>query len=558
MKNAVNERGNKAIYKLFNFRPALFAAFFLVLGIVFGYYRFLYGASFLWLLLYMPVILLTLGFSSSLDVLFKRAVILAALTIFFLAGLIGFRSQVYDFRDCTPYEGEVTVVGTVESRVENEYGIRLVLRDITIDQTREEGKLNAYLPRSFGTTYAVADKVILRGKIHTDTSLIGEYGFRDSNVDNKLVYTLSADFCEKVGRSKNVFLRIRARIEKVAYAGMDETPAGLTLALLTGDTVGIEENLMDNMRYGGISHIFAVSGLNVGALFAFCLLLFRKTFLNKLSKPSRFLLLVGILFLYSGICSFTPSVVRAAVLCAVGYLITLFGSNADMLNGLGVAAIFILLITPVQLFNVGFQLSFLACFGLVLLTKPIGQVFDECEKIYRKYFPRRLRADEKASILKGDTIPPSIGERIWRSCATLLSASVAAQIATLPALFLHFGYVSGWSLLLNFIFVPVIDGIFTILLVFVLACCVLPTVVSTLALYLPSVVWSAIMLLFEVADFSTFRIDGVQLSFSICVFYYGGVLFSSDKCNLSRQTRRWLAIACFAVSGIGILCKALL
>ncbi len=527
--------------KLFNFRPALFAAIFLILGIVFAYYRLVEHISFAWLLLFLPVIGFTLLFSKSKRNVLQRLFALLMLFTFFTMGNLSFRLQVEDYQDCLSLQGEYTLVGTVENSKKFDGYVKVVLRDISIAEKEVKGRFNAYLSTSYVENYAVGDKIILSGEVENDTSLFNDYGLRDSSISKKIRYTVKSDRVAKVGKSDNIILRIRARMEEVIFAGMDELPASLTLALLTGDVSDMDEGVMENMRYGGISHIFAVSGLNVGALFGFCLLLFSKTPIRRAPKWLRFLFVVGILTFYSAICCFTASVVRAAIMCVVGYWVKLLELGGDLLEALGVAAILILLLFPSELFGVGFQLSFLACVGLFLLTKPIGHVFDELQKAFRKLRPRKYSEEELLTLKNGDTLPLSVGEEIYRGISGLLSASIAAQITTAPVLLIRFGFLSGWSLLLNFIFVPFTDGIFTILLVIVAIGCLLPTAFSVVLMYLPSAVWTAAMLVFEVVDFSTFSLTNVPLTLVTCVCYYGGVTFLSDKWNLPKSVRTWLA-----------------
>jgi competence protein ComEC len=170
--------------------------------------------------------------------------------------------------------------------------------------------------------------------------------------------------CVVVGKKFDFFGSIRTRIAEVLYRGMDIETASVTMAVLTGNTAGIEDGLLENMRYGGIAHIFAVSGLHVGDLFAFCLFFTSKTPLRKMPKIARFFLVAFLLIFYGGICGFSASVIRATVLCLVGYAAKLLGVSVDRFEALGVGGVIVLLISPVELFSPGFQLSFLACLGI--------------------------------------------------------------------------------------------------------------------------------------------------------------------------------------------------
>ncbi len=556
MKNAKNSLGEGN--KLFNFRPALFAAFFLVFGVVFGYYRLLHGVSYSWLHLLLLFLLPPLIFSEGWENFLLRLGTVCLLVSCFCLGTIRLRSQFARYEDLTPYRGEYAVMGVVESKKTNEEGAKLILKSVFIGEERTEGRLVAYLPAYRLGKVEVGDKVLLRGNLTTNVALTGEYGFKEYEITKKIAYRLTTDeACIKVGEGKDLFLLTRARVEEVVYRGMDETPAGLSLALLTGDVSGVDSELMENMRKGGIAHIFAVSGLNVGALYGCLLFLFSRTALKRAPAAARFLAVASVLLFYCGVCGFSASVVRAAITCATFYFAKLFGIGSDPLNSLGFAAILILLISPAELFGAGFQLSFLACLGLFLLMKPTTHVFDEIRKVYLKVFPRKYTREEEKMLRAGDTLPPSVGELAWRGVSTLLSASIAAQIATLPALLVHFDHLSGWSLLLNFFFVPVTDGLFTILLALVSLSCLMPTAFGRLLLYLPSLLWSTAILVFEWADFSTFGISGLQISFFICVCYYGGILFLTDKLNLPDRLRKGFSIAFWCAFLMGVCLRNL-
>ncbi len=530
--------------KLYNFRPLLFVAFFLALGITYAYFRIFHEISPWWLLCLAPAGVCVLAFSYGLEDFFKRLTLFLLLLAAFSVGGRLFSIQLDEYADCRELQGEYIVIGTVENR--KHYGdyTRVVLRDLQIGGKETEGRLNAYLPIVYGERMQLGDRITTEGTVTLDTETYNEYGFRSGHIRSKTRYRLSCEEYSRIGRSKNPFLRIRARMERVVYAGMDEDSAALTMALLTGDSTGVDEELNDNMRYGGISHIFAVSGLNVGALYLFFRLLFAKTGLVRAKKWVRFALMCVLLLFYAGVCGFTASVMRATLFSILFYFTRLLGTRADPLEGLGFSAIVILLVTPTQLFDVGFQLSYLACFGLFLLNKPIGQVFDEIQKRYRVRHPRKLTAEEEETLKEEGRLPPTGGEKCYAFVKNVTTASLAAQLATLPALICHFGYISGWSMLLNFIFVPLIDGIFTFLLAIVAIACLLPVELAGGLLYLPSALWSAGMLVFELYDFSSFRLKGVQVMLGLCVCYYGELILLSDKLNLKKWARWYLLVAC--------------
>ena len=438
--------------------------------------------------------------------------------------------------------GEGYVIGRVVEKREYGTSIGLVLTDVIIGEERVNGKLVAYLDASYAENIGLSEEIILQGKTEPYAWKNGEFVFSANALGDNLRYRMSAKSATVVGHSFDLFLFIRARALSAIEQGMDTTPAAVTKAVLFGDTYGIEADLYDNIRMGGIAHIFAVSGLHVGALFGFCLLLMRKTPLKHTANPLRFLTVAALLFIYAGVCGFSASVVRAMVICLISYLGRLLWVKTDFLQSLGAAAIIILLFTPSALFEVGFQLSFAACLGLALLTKPIGQVCDHGYKLYRKIVPIKRTEEQLAILSTGDTLPPTIGERVYRTAASFFSATTAAQIATAPLLLHYFGYLSGWATLLNCLFVPLISALFSALLVFVVLASILPAICASVVLFLPNAVWSALLLLFQAVDFSSFALSGLMLSAGACVCYYAACVFSTDKWNLDTKLKYILSV----------------
>ncbi|MBQ8295446.1 MAG: ComEC/Rec2 family competence protein [Clostridia bacterium] len=541
--------------KLFNFRPVFFAAVFLCLGIVFAYYRAKGTLSAWWLTLWLPMLVAPFCFCRTRKQIKARAFALCLLVFSFCVGHSAFFIKTERFTSGRVFQEEQTVLGTLIERQEVQYGTWAVLTDLSIGDLEEEGKLVAYLPTSFADEMTISDRIVLVGKVYTKTEC-----FQDGVLD---VYAIGDDIrfemknargCTKAGETFDLFLSIRQRVQKVVYVGMDETPAAVTMAVLLGDTAGIENALLENIRMGGIAHIFAVSGLHVGALYAFCRLLMQKTRLGKMPKLLRWGLLFAILFFYAGVCGFSASVVRATVICLTTYAAYLIGTETDFLQSLGLSAIIVLLLSPTALFEVGFQLSFLACLGLALLSKPIEKALYElgrlAKKLYIRCFYGGVKARSNPPSANDDTPPLTVLQRMVRSVVSFLSACFAAQIFTAPVLMIAFEYVSGWGLLLNCLFVPLISCAFAVLLLFVLAACLLPASLVAAWLYVPSVVWSVILLTFETVDFSSFMLSGFSLSGGSILSYYGGWQFLSDKWNVTNRQKWTLAMVCFLAFAI--------
>ena len=546
--------------RLFNFRPIFFCAVFLCLGIVFAYGHLLLDASAWWLLCFLPLFAFPLLFLKDTKKMKKTVLAVLLLGVSFSIGGFAFYNQLSNFQSAPVYEGETYVVGkTVAMRKSGDYCV-VSLEDFVIGGNAVDGQIIAYLPASFYGNIHLADKLMLRGNVTTNLDFFGYYGFRAGDIDEGVRYTIWVEESDStaaiqnvsvIGCSSDVFLLAKKRIQESVYAGMDDTPAAVTMAVLTGDRTGIEKGLYDNIRAGGVAHIFAVSGLHIGAMFGFCMLILEGGDRKRGGRASRFIITSAVLIGYAGVCGFSPSVLRATVICLVSYAAKLTGLTVDFLQAIGASAIIVLCISPVTLMEAGFQLSFLACLGLALLTRPLRLAMESaCCKV-RSWFPKTLSPAEIRAIKNDDTLPASLSERIRRSVISFLSASLATQIFTAPLLMSLYGYLSGWSLLLNCLFIPVISVGFSFVLLLVLLVCILPEACAAVLLYLPNVIWSALLLLFETIDFSTFALTGLKLSLGSYVSYYGGCVFATDKWNVTPRLRRVLTIACvfaFAVT----------
>lgn len=530
--------------RLFNFRPLFFSAASLALGILFAYLRIFKDVSAWWSMVLLPFAAAPFCFCKNLRRLSLTAVAVVWLIACFCFGYSACKGRILDYTDTPQYSGQAEVVGKVEEKTLTDYMLTVVLENVKIDGVGQDGRLVANLPTTYADKIRHADVVRLSGFVQTDISFFDKYGFRANDISQNVRFSLSnPQAVEVVGHAFNLAVALRSRMERVVYAGMDETPAAVTMAVLTGNTSGIDSELLENVRRGGIAHIFAVSGLHVGALYGFCLLLLRKTALKYLPKPVHFALLAVVLCFYAAVCGFTASVLRALILCLVSYAIKAIGLKYDLLETLGVAAFLILLINPIELFCVGFQLSFSACLGIAFLAKPLGRV---CDEGYRKTVlclagKRRARILEREK--EREDLPPTLWEEVRRGIFSLLSVSFAAQIATAPILLQSFGYVSCWALLLNLVFVPLISAAFSVLLLFVLVACLLPVSVANVVLYLPSMLWSAVLLVFEIFDFSSFLVRGFSITAGGAVGYYLACTFCSDKWNISAKMRQYCAFA---------------
>ena len=544
MKKVSNQNLDRGQDRLFNFRPIFFSAVFLSLGIFFAYLQIIKGVSSRWLLGLLPCAVMPIFLCKTKERLQKCLLEIAIVGLAFVCGFFSFSNQLANFSDCKNYTGEGIVIGRVVEKREHGSRTEVILEDLFFNEMQEEGRISTYLSTSFCEKVELSDKLLLRGEISLRTDYVDEFGFRAEDIKDGLCYFINTENVRIVGHDFDLFLYLRSEMQTTIEGGMDETPGAVMNAVLFGDRSGIETDLYDNIRMGGVAHIFAVSGLHVGAFFGFCLFLFKKTALRRLPKVVAFCSVATVLLFYAAICGFTPSVLRATIMCLVGYAGSLLFVKTDRLETIALSAIIILFLSPCALFEVGFQLSFAACLGIVLFSKPIGQVCDEACVWVLDRLPHKETDVESKARENGDTLPIGVLGTARKKTISFVSVTLAAQLATSPLLLYYYGYLSGWTLLLNCLFVPIFTLAFSLFLISAVLAFCLPFFAGGI-LYVSNVVWSFLLLVFQTSDFTSFALSGLKISALSMIPYYAACLFISDKFNLKRPWKIFLFFIAF-------------
>ena len=127
----------------------------------------------------------------------------------------------------------------------------------------------------------------------------------------------------------------------------------------------LSPDILDGFRNSGSIHILAVSGLHVGLIATVCFFGFS---LLRLPRKATDLLTIAVVVLYACLVGFRPSVFRASLMAVIYLIARLIDRDKDLFNVLALAALVLLLINPVQLWDIGFQLSFAAVASIVYLA----------------------------------------------------------------------------------------------------------------------------------------------------------------------------------------------
>lgn len=206
-------------------------------------------------------------------------------------------------------------------------------------------------------------------------------------------------------------------------------------ALTLGYRTEIEQDTLDYFASTGAMHVLSVSGLHVALIYV--IMGFLLSFLKR-GKYGRFIFnVVMILFLwaYAFITGFSPAVQRATVMFSFVIIGNGLGRQVNIYNSLTASAFLLILLNPEVIFDIGFQLSYLAVFGIVLIQPSLNQLLEPTNPILK-----------------------------WSW--SLLTVSIAAQIITFPLGLFYFNQFPNLFWLSGFVVIPVTTVIIWLTLAF--------------------------------------------------------------------------------------------
>ena len=228
----------------------------------------------------------------------------------------------------------------------------------------------------------------------------------------------------RLERSKTYFLSQRARLlDRLSENGVDGDAYAVVAAMALGDKAQLTKELKNTYAVTGAAHILALSGLHLSIIYTLLSLLLYRRRWQVVSQ----VLIISCIWLFVFLVGMSASVVRSAVMLTVYALLSLGDRNRMSVNTLAFTAIVMLMVHPLSLFDIGFQLSFLAVLS-ILVWYPV----------FESLLPQ--------SFLKS--------HRVVRWLWSLLGVSCAAQLGTAPLVAYYFGRFSSLFLMTNFVVIP--------------------------------------------------------------------------------------------------------
>ena len=244
-------------------------------------------------------------------------------------------------------------------------------------------------------------------------------------------------------------------LQKNVKAGKDEL--GIAEALLIGYTNDLDKDLVQAYSNTGVVHIIAISGMHLGLIYVLLVWIFAKVPLINRSKLLQVVLILSCLWTFSLLTGAAASVLRSAVMFSFIALGQSFSKQSSIYNSLAVSAFVMLCYNPYFLWDVGFQLSYLAVIGIIVFQKPICNILH----IKNKW-----------------------ANKVWQ----LMAISTAAQLLTFPVCIYYFHQFPNLFLITNIIAVP-LSGIILYAEIILVALSWIPVIGLYLGKLVSGLIW---------------------------------------------------------------------
>lgn len=344
--------------------------------------------------------------------------------LFFLCFvLLGvFRTQAYEKDLETQLEsGRQTIQGVIVDELDKRSAYQNV--SLLTSEGKVLARVSLYKDLRFG------DELELQGDLELRTELEGEDASYGNYLGRQGVVALMSEArvehrIEGTGSFRKGLYGFKSFLERRLQVLLPEPESSFAAGLLLGSRKGMSEELTEAFRTVGLLHIVAISGSNISLVIATVFML-----LSFLPLRLRVFISVGILAVFVLLVGATSTVIRAAVMGVLTLVGLYTGRRSMALFGLVWSVVLLVFWNPyLLLFDVGFQLSVLSTFGLLVFVPVLQETLHCLERL-----PSWVYSFKEAFLL-----------------------TVAAQITTLPLMLYAFGQTSWTTPFVNVLVAPLI------------------------------------------------------------------------------------------------------
>jgi len=369
----------------FRFTPLVLTVVGYILGILLG--NLLVGTKYSWFLIsFLIFLILALLFYFVLQQISGNIALILSILAFLCLGIgCHLKARAIPFREISRYVsmgGEKNcrlfgVVVSIPREAPQRLDFVLACEKLTIDGKEIEvtGRTQVFLYTSEPQEINYGDRLSLSGRLsfpHASTNP-GLFDYRKYLGYQKIYSLFSVYKSEDIERLEKVGMgifrlaisRIRQRVDSAIKRTLPQLESSVLAGVMMGERASLPKEVHKIFDDAGVLHTLSVSGLHVGLVLFIFYGLFRAI---GIPKKTTYFLTIFLVIIYSQVVGGCPPAVRAAIMATCGLLAFILGREGHLYNSLALAALIILLFNPFTLFDIGFQLSFMATLGILYLT----------------------------------------------------------------------------------------------------------------------------------------------------------------------------------------------
>ncbi|WP_293874014.1 ComEC/Rec2 family competence protein [Flavobacterium sp.] len=407
-----------------------------------------------------------------------------------------YTNQIHDSEK--PYLIGLIVNEKLKSTLKNNRYISLIT---SLDGKKSHGKviLNIKKTRS-EKNLAIGVNLIVKSKVYKNLNPINPNQFDYGRyLENQEIYAQLYTQNNQIKIGKNtptlwsLFSNFRNKIiANLAHSNIKNDELNVLIALLVGQQQDISPEVMKDYQYAGAVHVLSVSGLHVGFILLFVTFILKPIPNSKKGSFLKLILILLSLWVFGILAGLAPSVVRSAAMFSIVAIGNHLRRTVNTYHTLLVSMLIILLFKPSFLFDIGFQLSYLALFFILWLQPILSSIWLPKNKIV-KYF--------------------------W----DIITVSFAAQIGAMPLSIYYFHQFPGLFFITNIIVLPLLGIIMIIGIIAIIIAC-FGNVPIFIAKPLELVITMLNYIIHWVASFESFIVKNISFSFEMLLVSYTMIL----------------------------------
>ena len=311
---------------------------------------------------------------------------------------------------------------------------------IKILNTNKEKSKNTYLylrvKKKEKTSLEYGDMISFKGKFQEGSKRRNYGGFNYKNyLKSENVYgTIKADKVNILEKDKGNLLisftnKVSKSIKEKINSLLNPREAGMLIGILLGDDGNIEEDIEESFKVSSLSHVLAVSGMQVTYIITGMYFVFN----FSIGKRKTRILIIIVLMVYTALTGFFSSIVRASVMGILIMGAGLFYRKNDIWTSISLSLLVMLIYNPFIITNVGLQLSYLGTIGIILFNKTVFQILKNIKPKNRKY-EYKINRKMILAIFK---------------IKEILSITISASMGVVPIMLFRFNLFSSYFLITN-------------------------------------------------------------------------------------------------------------